>query len=226
MSDPPIAERVDSTVRTVPTDAPEADSTPAWDSTTLVPATVRCGEVTALGYTCAPPSTAKVIDDLLADVATGMPALHVPRANEATHRAVRDAGLPGVSAQAISAVDIALPSSTATWPAPASPPSRPTPPARRARTISSPRPTTRRPPITAHTAPSTTAPTPTPGRPHWPATRPSRSPRRRRWERPRSGSGTARVATREPVAARRTTETSDCRQRRPSQPWDTPPSPG
>ncbi|MER5527660.1 hypothetical protein ABT075_24205 [Streptomyces sp. NPDC002677] len=43
MSDLPIVERVDSAVYTVPTDAPEADSTLAWDSTTLVLATVRCG---------------------------------------------------------------------------------------------------------------------------------------------------------------------------------------
>ncbi|MEU9151916.1 enolase C-terminal domain-like protein [Streptomyces sp. NPDC048417] len=108
MSDLPIVERVDSAVYTVPTDAPEADSTLAWDSTTLVLATVRCGEVTGLGYTYAPPSTAKVIDDLLAYVVTGLPALHVPRANEAMRRAVRNAGLPGICAQAISAVDIAL----------------------------------------------------------------------------------------------------------------------
>ncbi|MEU0965949.1 enolase C-terminal domain-like protein [Streptomyces sp. NPDC005917] len=108
MSDLPAVERVDSAVYTVPTDAPEADGTLAWDSTTLVLATVRCGEVTGLGYTYAPPAAARVVDDLLAAVVTGIPALDVPRANEAMQRTVRNAGLPGIAAEAISAVDIAL----------------------------------------------------------------------------------------------------------------------
>lgn len=103
-----VVDGVDSAVYTVPTDAPEADATLGWDSTTLVLATVRCGQVTGLGYTYAPAATALVIDDLLADVVTGTPVLDVPRANEAMHRAVRNAGLPGVAAQAIAAVDIAL----------------------------------------------------------------------------------------------------------------------
>jgi len=99
---------VDTSVFTVPTDAPEADGTLTWDSTTLVLATVRCRDVTGLGYTYAPAATARVIEDLLAGVVTGLPALDVPRMNEAMHRAVRNAGLPGVGAQAIAAVDIAL----------------------------------------------------------------------------------------------------------------------
>ncbi|MFF4961861.1 enolase C-terminal domain-like protein [Streptomyces sp. NPDC001222] len=103
-----VVERVDSAVYTVPTDAPEADGTLAWDSTTLVLATVRSGDITGLGYTYAPAATARVIDDLLADVVTGTAAFDVPRMNEAMQRAVRNAGLPGVAAQAISAVDIAL----------------------------------------------------------------------------------------------------------------------
>ncbi|UXY30835.1 enolase C-terminal domain-like protein [Streptomyces sp. HUAS TT20] len=108
MSDSPVVERVDTAVYTVPTDAPEADGTLAWDSTTLVVATVACGSVTGLGYTYAPAATARVVDDLLVGVVTGSPALDVPRVNEAMHRAVRNAGQPGVAAQAISAVDIAL----------------------------------------------------------------------------------------------------------------------
>ncbi|MFD7604302.1 enolase C-terminal domain-like protein [Streptomyces mirabilis] len=108
MSDIPVVDRVGTAVFTVPTDAPEADGTLDWDSTTLVLATVGCGSVTGLGYTYAPAAAARVIDDLLAGVVTGSPALDVPRMNEAMHRAVRNAGLPGVAAQAIAAVDIAL----------------------------------------------------------------------------------------------------------------------
>lgn len=108
MTDAPVVERVDSAVYTVPTDAPEADGTLGWESTTLVLVTVHCGEHTGLGYTYAPAAAARVVDDLLAGVVTGSPALDVPRANEAMRRTVRNAGLPGVAAQAIAAVDIAL----------------------------------------------------------------------------------------------------------------------
>lgn len=108
MSDTPVVDRVDTAVFTVPTESPEADGTLAWDSTTLVLATVGCGGVTGLGYTYAPTAAARIIEDLLADVVAGAPALDVPRAHEAMHRAVRNAGLPGVAAQAIAAVDIAL----------------------------------------------------------------------------------------------------------------------
>ncbi|MGW3497666.1 enolase C-terminal domain-like protein [Streptomyces sp. NPDC001020] len=108
MTDTPVAERVDSAVFTVPTDAPEADGTLSWDSTTLVLVTVRCGEYTGLGYTYAPAATARIVDDLLAEIVTGSPVLDVARTNEAMHRAVRNAGLPGIAAQAIAAVDIAL----------------------------------------------------------------------------------------------------------------------
>ena len=108
MTEKRLVERVDSAVYTVPTDAPEADGTLAWDSTTLVLATVRCGDVTGLGYTYAPAAAARVIDDLLADAVTGATVFDVPRLNETMQRAVRNAGLPGVCAQAVSAVDIAL----------------------------------------------------------------------------------------------------------------------
>ncbi|MFF7216593.1 enolase C-terminal domain-like protein [Streptomyces sp. NPDC008238] len=108
MSDDPVVERVDTAVFTVPTDAPEADGTLTWDSTTLVLTTVHCGDVTGLGYTYAPAATARVVDGLLADVVMGQLVLDVPHTNEAMQRAVRNAGLPGVAAQAIAAVDITL----------------------------------------------------------------------------------------------------------------------
>lgn len=108
MSDTPVVERLESAVFTIPTDAPEADGTLSWDSTTLVLATAGCGGVNGLGYTYAPAATARVVDELLTGIVTGTPALDVPRSNEAMQRAVRNAGLPGVAAQAIAAVDIAL----------------------------------------------------------------------------------------------------------------------
>ncbi|MEU8032433.1 enolase C-terminal domain-like protein [Streptomyces sp. NPDC049099] len=108
MSDQPTIDAVDTAVYTVPTDTPEADGTLAWDRTTLVLATVRSGTTTGLGYTYAPAATAHVVRELLAGTVTGLTALDVPRANERMCRAVRNAGLPGLAAQAIAAVDIAL----------------------------------------------------------------------------------------------------------------------
>ncbi|POX59201.1 mandelate racemase [Streptomyces sp. Ru62] len=108
MSDQPAVEAVDTAVYTVPTDAPEADGTLAWDKTTLVLVTTRSGGTTGLGYTYAPAATAHVVRELLAGTVTGLSAHDVPRANERMCRAVRNAGLPGVAAQAVAAVDIAL----------------------------------------------------------------------------------------------------------------------
>ncbi|MEV6112750.1 enolase C-terminal domain-like protein [Streptomyces sp. NPDC052109] len=108
MSDRPTVDAVDTAVYTVPTDVPEADGTLAWDRTTLVLATVRSGTTTGLGYTYAPAAAAHVVRELLAGTVTGLPALDVPLANERMCRAVRNAGLPGVAAQAVAAVDIAL----------------------------------------------------------------------------------------------------------------------
>ncbi|MDX3382483.1 enolase C-terminal domain-like protein [Streptomyces niveiscabiei] len=108
MTDEPVVERVDSAVYTVPTDTPEADGTLSWDHTTLVLVTVHAAGTTGLGYTYAPPAAAHVVDDLLAGAVVGTSVLDVPRAHEAMTRAVRNAGLPGIAAQALSAVDIAL----------------------------------------------------------------------------------------------------------------------
>ncbi len=46
---------------TMPTDAPEADGTIEWDSTTIVVATVRAGDAEGIGYTYAAPAAASVI---------------------------------------------------------------------------------------------------------------------------------------------------------------------
>ncbi|WP_030606377.1 enolase C-terminal domain-like protein [Streptomyces sclerotialus] len=106
-TEPPV-ESVGTAVYTVPTDAPEGDGTLTWDSTTLVLVTVRSGATTGFGWTYGAPATAQVVTGQLADVVTGRCALDVPAANEAMHRAVRNAGRPGLIAGAVSAVDLAL----------------------------------------------------------------------------------------------------------------------
>ncbi|MFF9510939.1 enolase C-terminal domain-like protein [Streptomyces sp. NPDC014724] len=104
----PLIHAVEATAYTVPTDAPEADGTLAWDATTLVLVRVRSGETTGLGYTYGAPAAVGVVQELLAGAVNGLRAWDPPGANEAMRRAVRNAGFPGLVAGAVSAVDIAL----------------------------------------------------------------------------------------------------------------------
>lgn len=95
-------------VYTVPTDAPEADGTLAWNSTTVVIAEVTAGDATGTGWTYGPAAVGDFLRDHLASLVEGRDALDIPAAHEAMSRAVRNAGRPGVAACAISALDIAL----------------------------------------------------------------------------------------------------------------------
>jgi L-alanine-DL-glutamate epimerase-like enolase superfamily enzyme len=104
----PAVESVAAEVYTVPTDAPEADGTLAWDSVTLVLAQVEAGGVQGLGWTYGSPACAGVISGLLAGVVCGRPALDVPGSHEAMIQAVRNITRQGVAGHAISALDVAL----------------------------------------------------------------------------------------------------------------------
>ena len=101
-------EALDVAVYTVPTDAPEADGTLAWDATTMVLVQARCDGTVGTGWTYGPPACASVVRGQLADVATGRDAFDVGGVFDAMVRAVRNAGRPGVAGYAISAVDTAL----------------------------------------------------------------------------------------------------------------------
>lgn len=101
-------DSVDVSAYTIPTDAPESDGTLEWDSTTLVLVTVAAGGELGTGYTYAGTAVATVVQDSLADVITGQDALQPPARWAGMLHAVRNLGRPGVVAQAIAAVDIAL----------------------------------------------------------------------------------------------------------------------
>ncbi|MGA9309817.1 MAG: enolase C-terminal domain-like protein [Pseudonocardiaceae bacterium] len=103
----PIA-RLDVSAYAIPTDAPESDGTLAWDSTTMVLVTAHAAGCTGTGYTYAGPAVATVVNSKLAGVVTGQDALTPTASWAAMQHAVRNLGKPGVVAQAISAVDIAL----------------------------------------------------------------------------------------------------------------------
>ncbi|MFO0578817.1 MAG: enolase C-terminal domain-like protein [Polyangia bacterium] len=92
----------------VPTEAPESDGTLAWDHTTLVVVHVRAGDQRGLGYTYGAGAAAALIRELLAGLLQGRDALAIPECWVAMARALRNVGLPGIAATAVSAVDIAL----------------------------------------------------------------------------------------------------------------------
>jgi L-alanine-DL-glutamate epimerase-like enolase superfamily enzyme len=101
-------EQVDAAAYVIPTDAPEADGTLAWDSTTLVLARVRAGGREGIGYTYGPAALVGVVSRLLAGAVRGRDAMAVEGCWGAMVRAVRNAGRPGLASMAIAAVDSAL----------------------------------------------------------------------------------------------------------------------
>jgi L-alanine-DL-glutamate epimerase-like enolase superfamily enzyme len=104
---PPVRD-VTAAVYVIPTDAPEADGTLAWDKTTMVLVTARAGDQQGIGWSYAAGAAAALLTEVLAPVLDGWDALDVAGANEAMTRAVRNVGRPGIAATAISAADIAL----------------------------------------------------------------------------------------------------------------------
>jgi L-alanine-DL-glutamate epimerase-like enolase superfamily enzyme len=101
-------ESVRASAYTIPTDAPEADGTFAWDSTTLVLVEVVADGRTGTGWTYGSPACATVVTHDLAPVVAGRDALDVTRSWNAMRSALRNVGRPGVAGMAMSAVDCAL----------------------------------------------------------------------------------------------------------------------
>jgi L-alanine-DL-glutamate epimerase-like enolase superfamily enzyme len=101
-------ESVGASVYTVPTDAPEADGTLSWDSTTMVLVQIRAANVTGTGWTYGSPACAAIVAGKLAGVVCGRDPMDTAGAFEAMVRAVRNDGRPGAVGYAISAVDVAL----------------------------------------------------------------------------------------------------------------------
>lgn len=101
-------DSVETRTYTVPTDQPEADGTLSWTKTTVVVSTVTAGGVTGTGWTYGSDACRAVIDEKLADVVTGSDAMAVGATNEAMVEQCRNLGRPGVGADAISVLDVAL----------------------------------------------------------------------------------------------------------------------
>lgn len=93
---------------TVPTDAPEADGTFSWDSTSMVLVELTCGSVSALGYTYADKGTAVAARKLLDSVILHADPLRHAELLQKMLRSVRNLGETGIAMMAISAIDNAL----------------------------------------------------------------------------------------------------------------------
>ncbi|MEW9584880.1 hypothetical protein ABQJ48_25610 [Paraburkholderia sp. DGU8] len=92
----------------IPTDAPEADSTFAWDATTLVTVEVDAAGETGIGYTYSDASIVALIQHTLAAYVLKHDVWDVRAHWQRMQRQVRNLGRAGLAATAISAIDCAL----------------------------------------------------------------------------------------------------------------------
>lgn len=92
----------------IPTDAPEADGTFAWDATTLVTVEVDAGGKTGIGYTYSDACIVALIRGTLSQSVLQQDAWHVEALWSRMQRQVRNLGRAGLAATAISALDCAL----------------------------------------------------------------------------------------------------------------------
>ncbi|HET9647782.1 MAG TPA: enolase C-terminal domain-like protein [Microlunatus sp.] len=107
-TEPFRVESVDASAYTIPTDAPEADGTFAWNDTTLVLVQVRGDGRTGTGWTYGSPVTAALIVQTLAPLLVGRSFADVTEAWTEQVIALRNIGRPGIGSMAVSAVDCAL----------------------------------------------------------------------------------------------------------------------
>jgi L-alanine-DL-glutamate epimerase-like enolase superfamily enzyme len=86
----------------------ESDGTLEWSSTTMVVVELSAAGKSGTGYTYADAGTAHVVDGILRKVVVGADAMQTGKLYAAMAGAIRNNGRSGITAMAISAVDIAL----------------------------------------------------------------------------------------------------------------------
>ncbi len=104
----PAIDEVVARAFRIPTDAPEADGTAAWNSTTIVIAQVRAGDCQGVGYSYGGVAIAAVIQACLSAILVGQDPEDIPAVWRRMNRALRNIGRPGVGLMAVAAVDHAL----------------------------------------------------------------------------------------------------------------------
>lgn len=95
-------------VYTVPTPAPETDGTARWSETTVVVVHLTADGKQGLGWSYTDPSAAAYVTTVLGPVLHGSDADDIPRLRHRMLVQARNAGVTGVVAAALSAVDVAL----------------------------------------------------------------------------------------------------------------------
>jgi L-alanine-DL-glutamate epimerase-like enolase superfamily enzyme len=103
-----MVTRAKVAVYTVPTDAPEADGTFSWTSTTMILVSLEAGSKHGIGYTYADAATGKLVQALLEKVVHGADVFAQGAIRQALYRQVRNSGETGITSMAISAIDNAL----------------------------------------------------------------------------------------------------------------------
>ncbi|WP_263357260.1 enolase C-terminal domain-like protein [Acidicapsa ligni] len=93
---------------TIPTDAPEADGTIAWNSTTIIVVELHAEDAIGLGYTYGHKSAATIARELIEKHCLGNDSFNTNAMFEAMRSSQRNYGSEGNGATALSAVDIAL----------------------------------------------------------------------------------------------------------------------
>ncbi|HKD77100.1 MAG TPA: enolase C-terminal domain-like protein, partial [Ktedonobacterales bacterium] len=106
-SEPKVAE-TSASAFTIPTDAPEADGTFAWDATTLIVVEMKCENVTGVGYTYSHKTAALLARELMRKHVEGQSPFDTNALFSAVRKAQRNYGRDGIAATALSAIDIAL----------------------------------------------------------------------------------------------------------------------
>jgi L-alanine-DL-glutamate epimerase-like enolase superfamily enzyme len=101
-------EDVTLSAYTIPADGAEADGTLAWDSTTLVLAEIKAAGAFGLGYTYGSKAVASLARHLGEKCLLRQSAFDIPRLHELMLKQTRNDGSRGISAMAISALDVAL----------------------------------------------------------------------------------------------------------------------
>lgn len=104
----PLVDGVRAVALNVPTEAPEADGTLSWTSTTMVLVEASAAGQTGIGWTYGARACVTAVDDVLAGIVDGRDAFDVAGAWMAMVQAVRNDTRPGVMGYATSALDCAL----------------------------------------------------------------------------------------------------------------------